>query len=45
MNTRTLPSVTAWVTARYTLPGIIAHDSAHLDGERLTIPDFGGPPG
>lgn len=41
---RTLPPVNAWVAARYTLPGIIAHQSALNDGERLAIPDFGNPP-
>jgi predicted dehydrogenase len=39
-----LPSVNAWVAARYTLPGIIAHQSALQGGERLTIPDFGDAP-
>ncbi|MGW7515871.1 Gfo/Idh/MocA family protein [Streptomyces sp. NPDC054796] len=40
-----LPTVNAWVAARYTLPGIVAHESALRDGERLRIPDFGNPPG
>ncbi|MFZ3599357.1 Gfo/Idh/MocA family protein [Streptomyces sp. BH104] len=44
VNTRTLPSVNAWVAARYTLPGIIAHDSARQGGTRLRIPDFGDAP-
>lgn len=39
----TLPPVNAWVAARYTLPGIIAHESAKQHGIRLTIPDFGDP--
>jgi len=39
-----LPSVNAWVAARYTVPGIVAHDSARRDGERLAVPDFGDPP-
>ncbi|RKR76485.1 Gfo/Idh/MocA family protein [Frondihabitans australicus] len=39
----TLPPVNAWVAARYTLPGIIAHESAKQHGERLPIPDFGDP--
>jgi predicted dehydrogenase len=42
---RTLPSVNAWVAARYTLPGIIAHASARQGGARLEIPDFGDAPG
>ncbi|MFI6874393.1 Gfo/Idh/MocA family protein [Streptomyces sp. NPDC050400] len=44
VNTRTLPSVNAWVAARYTLPGIVAHDSARQGGARLEIPDFGDAP-
>jgi predicted dehydrogenase len=36
-----LPSVNAWVAARYTLPGIIAHQSATQGGARLFIPDLG----
>ncbi len=41
---RTLPPVHAWEAARYTVPGILAHRSALRDGERLTVPDFGGAP-
>ncbi|MGW4565566.1 Gfo/Idh/MocA family protein [Streptomyces sp. NPDC004561] len=44
VNTRTLPSVNAWVAARYTLPGIVAHESARQGGVRLAIPDFGDAP-
>jgi hypothetical protein len=44
VNTRTLPSVNAWVAARYTLPGIVAHESARQGGVRLEIPDFGDAP-
>ncbi|MFB7334539.1 Gfo/Idh/MocA family oxidoreductase [Streptomyces adustus] len=44
VESRTLPSVNAWVAARYTLPGIIAHDSARQGGTRLDIPDFGDAP-
>jgi hypothetical protein len=39
-----LPPVNAWVAARYTLPGIIAHQSALRNGERLAIPDLGDAP-
>ncbi|MGT2461826.1 Gfo/Idh/MocA family protein [Sinomonas atrocyanea] len=39
-----LPPVNAWEAARYTLPGIIAHQSALAGGERLAIPDFGDAP-
>lgn len=44
VTTRTLPSVNAWVAARCTLPGIIAHDSARQGGVRLETPDFGDAP-
>lgn len=39
-----LPPVNAWVAARFTLPGIIAHQSANRNGERLPVPDFGDAP-
>ncbi|GKQ36685.1 Gfo/Idh/MocA family protein [Streptomyces sp. A012304] len=45
VTTRSLPTVNAWVAARYTLPGIIAHESARQGGARLEIPDFGDAPG
>lgn len=38
------PSVNAWVAARYTLPGLVALQSARQDGARLPIPDFGDAP-
>jgi hypothetical protein len=44
VNSRSLPPVNAWVAARYTLPGIVAHESARQGGARLEIPDFGDPP-
>ncbi|MFJ7040337.1 Gfo/Idh/MocA family protein [Streptomyces rochei] len=44
VNSRTLPPVNAWVAARYTLPGIIAHESSRQGGVRLEIPDFGDAP-
>lgn len=44
VNSRTPPPVNAWVAARYTLPGIVAHESARQGGVRLEIPDFGDPP-
>ncbi len=40
----TLPPLNAWVAARYTLPGIVAHRSARTGGQRLAIPDLGDPP-
>ncbi|RMI41550.1 Gfo/Idh/MocA family protein [Streptomyces triticirhizae] len=44
VNTGTLPTVNAWVAARYTLPGVVAHASALRGGERLRVPDLGDPP-
>ncbi|MBO1269764.1 Gfo/Idh/MocA family protein [Arthrobacter cavernae] len=43
--TGTLPPVNAWVAARFTLPGVVAHESALRGGERLAIRDFGDAPG
>ena len=40
----TLPPNNVWTAARYTVPGIIAHESAVRGGELLPIPDFGDPP-
>ena len=39
-----LPQNNIWLAARYNAPGIVAHESAKRDGERLAIPDFGLPP-
>ncbi|WP_394769058.1 Gfo/Idh/MocA family protein [Lacisediminihabitans sp.] len=39
-----LPPVNAWVAARFTLPGIVAHESALNGGARLPIDDFGDAP-
>lgn len=44
VNTGSLPPVNAWVAARYTLPGITAHQSALQGGTRLEIPDLGDAP-
>lgn len=40
---QTLPPVNAWQAARFTLPGVMAHESARRGGERLMIPDMGQP--
>ncbi|MEV8000504.1 Gfo/Idh/MocA family protein [Pseudarthrobacter oxydans] len=45
VNNGTLPPVNAWLAARFTLPGIVAHQSALQNGERLPIRDFGDAPG
>lgn len=44
VNNRSMPPVNAWVAARFTLPGIVAHESALNGGERLPIRDFGDAP-
>jgi predicted dehydrogenase len=44
VETRRLPPVNAWTAARFTVPGIIAHQSALRGGERLEVPDFGDAP-
>jgi predicted dehydrogenase len=38
------PPNNVWMAARYTVPGIIAHESAVRGGELLQVPDFGDPP-
>jgi len=40
----TVPPVNAWVAARFTLPGIVAHESMQRGGERLPVPDHGDAP-
>lgn len=44
VTTGALPPVNAWVAARYTMPGIVAHESALKGGVRLDIRDFGDAP-
>ena len=39
-----MPYVNAWRAARYTIPGLIAHESAKMGGVPLNIPDFGEAP-
>lgn len=39
-----LPPVNAWVATRFTIPGLVAHQSALKDGEWLDVPDFGDAP-
>ena len=38
------PPNNVWMAARYTVPGIVAHESAVKGGELLPVPDFGDPP-
>jgi Predicted dehydrogenases and related proteins len=44
VNERRLPTVNAWTAARFTLPGIVANESARHGGIRLPIDDFGDAP-
>lgn len=39
-----LPRVNAWMAARFTIPGLIAHQSAEQGGVPMDIPDFGDAP-
>lgn len=39
-----MPRVNAWQAARYTIPGLVAHESAKLGGVPMDIPDFGEAP-
>jgi len=39
--TRRQPPVNVWQATRYTVPGLIAHESALRGGELLDVPDFG----
>lgn len=40
----TIPTVSAWDAARYTVPGIVAYESVLKDGQPLDVPDFGDRP-
>lgn len=39
-----LPPNNAWESARYMVPGLIAHESALKGGVLMDVPDFGGAP-
>ena len=45
VGSKELPPNNVWTAARYTVPGIVAHESAMRGGELLEVPDLGGPPG
>lgn len=38
------PAINVWEAARYMAAGVMAHQSALRDGERLSVPDWGDPP-
>lgn len=40
----TMPLVNAWQAARFTIPGLIAHEAAMQGGVWLDVPDFGDAP-
>ncbi|MFW6286468.1 MAG: hypothetical protein ACOC29_00865 [Candidatus Sumerlaeota bacterium] len=44
IDTGKLPPNHVWLGVRYSLPGVIAHESSKREGERMSIPDFGLPP-
>ena len=44
LQTGKLPYVNAWRATRYTIPGLMAHQSAMQGGIPMDIPDFGDPP-
>ena len=39
-----MPAVNAWQAARWTIPGLLAHQSALLDGKAMDVPDCGEAP-
>ena len=39
-----MPIVNAWQSARWTIPGLLAHQSALRDGEPINVPDCGDAP-
>lgn len=44
VTSKTQPPVHAWRAARFTLPGVVAYQSARQGGVRLPMPDFGDGP-
>lgn len=42
--THKLPALNAWTAARYTIPGLVAIESAKQGGIPLDVPDCGEPP-
>lgn len=43
-TTGKLPPNHVWAAARYSIPGIVAHESAKRNGEMMKIPDLGDAP-
>lgn len=44
VDTNSLPPNHVWASARYCMPGLIAHQSACQGGRQMEIPDLGDPP-
>ncbi len=44
MQTGKLPPNNVWLAARFSIGGVIAHQSCMNEGELLDVPDFGTPP-
>ena len=40
----TVPTVNAWLAARFTVPGLVAHQSAMQGGVLMEVPDLGDAP-
>lgn len=43
-ETGKLSPTNIWATARYNIPGLVAHESAKLGGVPMDVPDLGNPP-
>jgi predicted dehydrogenase len=43
LESNNLPPNHVWNAAKYSAPGLVAHESAYRDGEMMKIPDFGEP--
>lgn len=43
VHNKSLPIVNAWLAARFTVPGLVAHESAPAGGVLMDVPDFGDP--
>lgn len=39
-----MPTVNAWQAARFTMPGLLAHESMNRNGEAIDVPDCGDAP-
>ena len=44
LHNGTLPPCHAWNSARWNIPGLVAHESAKQDGIKLAVPDYGDVP-